>query len=69
MEEFVIFPLEKTRVKPGTVLIETVLSGDYLYHQIWIQTYLGFIVLLLTFMPIYPVFIDSMLHAIYGPIC
>ena len=26
-----LFSLEKTRVKPGTVLIETVLSGDYLY--------------------------------------
>ena len=26
-----LFPLEKTRVKPGTVLIETVLSGDSLY--------------------------------------
>ena len=28
-----LFPLEKTRVKPGTVLIETVLSGDYLKIQ------------------------------------
>ena len=27
------FPLEKTRVKPGTVLIETVLSGDYLHYE------------------------------------
>ena len=26
-----LFLLEKTRVKPGTVLIETVLSGDSLY--------------------------------------
>ena len=31
MEESVLFPLEKTRVKPGTVLIETVLSRDSLY--------------------------------------
>ena len=32
MEESVLFPLEKkTRVKPGTVLIETVLSEDSLY--------------------------------------
>ena len=31
MEESVLFPLEKTRVKLGTVLIETVLSGDSLY--------------------------------------
>ena len=28
-----LFPLEKTRVKSGTVLIETVLSGDYLYFE------------------------------------
>ena len=28
-----LFPLEKTRVKSGTVLIETVLSGDYLYKD------------------------------------
>ena len=28
-----LFSLEKTRVKPGTVLIETVLSGDYLYKN------------------------------------
>ena len=26
-----LFSLKKTRVKPGTVLIETLLSGDYLY--------------------------------------
>ena len=26
------FPLEKTCVKPGTMLIETVLSRDSLYH-------------------------------------
>ena len=26
-----LFPLDKTRVKPGTVLVETVLSGDSLY--------------------------------------
>ena len=26
-----LFPVEKTRFKTGTVLIETVLSGDYLY--------------------------------------
>ena len=26
-----LFSLEKIRVKPGTVLIETVLSADYLY--------------------------------------
>ena len=26
-----IFSLEKNRVKPGTVLIETMLSWDYLY--------------------------------------
>ena len=31
MEESVLFPFEKIRVKPGTVLIETVLSGDPLY--------------------------------------
>ena len=31
MEESVIFSLEKTSVKPGNVLIETVLSGDTLY--------------------------------------
>ena len=30
-----IFPLEKTRVKSGTVLIETVLSGDSLYYKTW----------------------------------
>ena len=29
-----LFPFEKIRVKPGTVLIETVLSGDPLYHGI-----------------------------------
>ena len=34
MEEFVLFPLEKKRVKPGTVLIETVLSRDSLYIAI-----------------------------------
>jgi hypothetical protein len=34
MEESVLFPLEKSRVKLGTVLIETVLSGDYLYYKI-----------------------------------
>ena len=28
MEESVLFPFEKIRVKPRTVLIETVLSGD-----------------------------------------
>ena len=28
-----IFSLEKTRVKLGTVLIETVLSGDHLYSE------------------------------------
>ena len=28
-----LFPLEKTRFKPGTVLIETVLSGDPLYLE------------------------------------
>ena len=32
MEESVLFPLEKIRVKPRTVLIETVLSGDPLYQ-------------------------------------
>ena len=26
-----LFPLEKNRVKLGTVLIEIVLSGDYIY--------------------------------------
>ena len=31
MEESVLFPIEKPRVKQGTVLIETVLSGDILY--------------------------------------
>ena len=31
MEESVIFSLEKTSVKPGTMLIETVLSRDSLY--------------------------------------
>ena len=30
-----LFSLEKTRVKSGTVLIETVLSGDYLYLPNW----------------------------------
>ena len=34
-----LFSLEKSRVKPGTVLIETVLSGDSLYiHSIFIDT-------------------------------
>ena len=33
MVESVLFSLEKTCVKPGTVLIETVLSGDTLYDQ------------------------------------
>ena len=33
MEESMLFSLEKTRVKPGTVLIETVSSGDTLYDQ------------------------------------
>ena len=28
------FPSEKTRVKLGTVLIETVLSGDFLYFEL-----------------------------------
>ena len=28
MEESVLFPFKKIRVKPRTVLIETVLSGD-----------------------------------------
>ena len=32
MEESVLFLFEKTRVKPGTLLIETVLSGDSLYY-------------------------------------
>ena len=40
MEDSVLFPLEKTRVKPGTVLIETVLSGDSLYHKKDISQYL-----------------------------
>ena len=31
MEEVVLFPFKKIRVKPSTVLIETVLSGDPLY--------------------------------------
>ena len=30
-----IFPLEITGVKPGSVLIETMLSGDPLYHELW----------------------------------
>ena len=30
-EESVLFPFKKSHVKPGTVLIETVLSGDPLY--------------------------------------
>ena len=29
-----LFPFEKIRVKPGTVLIETVLSGDPLYWKV-----------------------------------
>ena len=29
-----LFSVEKTRVKPGTVLIETVLSGDFRYQSI-----------------------------------
>ena len=29
----VLFPFKKIRVKPGTVLIETVLSGDPLYKH------------------------------------
>ena len=33
IEESVVYPFEKIHVKPGTVLIETVLSGDPLYHQ------------------------------------
>ena len=41
MEESVLFSLEKTRVKPGTVLIETVLSGDTLYDQM--QQWLNFL--------------------------
>ena len=32
MEEFVLFSLENTRVKPGTVLIKTELSGDSLSY-------------------------------------
>ena len=28
-----LFPLEKTRVKQGTMLIETVLSGDSMYWK------------------------------------
>ena len=32
MEELVIFPSEKTRVKLGTMLIETLLSGNPLYY-------------------------------------
>ena len=31
MEEYVLFSLQKVRVKPETMLIETVLSGDSLY--------------------------------------
>ena len=31
MEESLLFPLEKNSVKPGTVLIESVSSGDHLY--------------------------------------
>ena len=34
MEESELFPLEKTCVKTGTVLIETVLSGDSLYFSL-----------------------------------
>jgi hypothetical protein len=34
MEESVQFPLEKNCVKLGTVLIETVLSGDSLYLKL-----------------------------------
>ena len=33
--ESVQFSLEKNRVKPGTVLIETMLSGDSLYVQMF----------------------------------
>ena len=29
-----LFPLQKNCVKPGTVLIETVLSGDSLYFSL-----------------------------------
>ena len=32
-----LFPLQKKRVKPGTVLIETVLSGDSLYFSLDVQ--------------------------------
>ena len=34
MEESMLFPLQKNCVKPGTVLIETVLSGDSLYFSL-----------------------------------
>ena len=55
MEDSVLFPLEKTCVKPGTVLIETVLSGDFLYityclalfmfrSSFWINCYKGLLV-------------------------
>ena len=41
MGEPVLFSLEKTRVKPGTVLVETVLSRDSLYDQM--QQWLNFL--------------------------
>ena len=45
MEESVQFPLENNRVKPGTVLIETVLSGDSLQiHLSKIYTLCSFVV-------------------------
>ena len=37
-----LFPLEKTRIKPGTMLIETVLSGDSLYMYSYYYIHLKF---------------------------
>ena len=37
-----LFPLEKTRIKPGTMLIETVLSGDSLYMYSYYYIHLMF---------------------------
>jgi hypothetical protein len=37
----VLFLLEKTHVKLGTMLIKTVLSGDYLYVFGFLSPYLG----------------------------